>query len=103
VKLFADEDMAIMGDYTQWEWNVIPLKSGMHRLNLCVDAIIEMPNLPERVKHLSVLEREVNVKVNPRYQIRSFVRSYWQYVITTIIALVVAIVAIFTYFKKELV
>jgi hypothetical protein len=66
---------------------------------LCVDAIIEIPE-SEGIKHLPVLEKEISVKINPKYQIIRFVTSNWRFIMTSIIALVVAIVAVLKYLEK---
>jgi hypothetical protein len=101
-ELFAKTDMAIVGDYTQWEWNVTPLKSGIQTLRLCVDAVIEMPFLPDKTKHISTLERKIRVKFNPKYQTTCFIKHYWQWIIATIIALIVATITILTYLNLKI-
>jgi len=101
-ELFAKTDMVIVGDYTQWEWNVTPLKSGIQTLSLSVDAVIEMPFLPDKTKHISTLERKIRVKVNPKYQATCFIKHYWQWIIATSIALIVATITILTYFNLKI-
>jgi len=100
-QLFTNEDQAIVGDYAQWEWDVVPLKSGIQKLNLCVDAIIETPNLSDRTYHVHVFERTINVRVNYAFQARSFFVRNWQFIITTLIAVAVAIIALLAYWAKQ--
>jgi len=50
--------------YTQWEWDVTPLKSGNRLIHLSVAIIIYLDKYGEKTKSLPVMEREIYVKVN---------------------------------------
>ena len=86
-KLFDSETMTIIGDYTQWDWDVTPLKSGIQKLLLYVSGIIEIKDLSDRFFCVPVFEREIHVGVNYNYKIKKLCEKYWQWIIGTISAL----------------
>ena len=80
--------------YTQWSWNVTPLKVGSTNLKVVV-SIIRDGNKKE-----VVYQDRVQVKVNPIKQIAFWFNKYWQWLFT------VLLIPIFKwlydkYFKKE--
>ena len=80
--------------YTQWSWNVTPLKTGSTNLKVVV-SIIRNGNKKE-----VVYEDKVVVKVNPIKQIAFWFNKYWQWLFTALL------IPIFKwlydkYFKKE--
>ena len=74
------------GEYTEWVWNVKPLKSGIQILTLIVTIRMQIPDHGEEKWDLPALEEEVTVKVNPIYTIREFFGDNWQWVVTTVIS-----------------
>jgi hypothetical protein len=52
------------GGFTQWEWDVVPLKDGQKTLYLSVAAIFETEH-GEKAKSYPVMEKVIAVKVNP--------------------------------------
>jgi hypothetical protein len=95
-ELFDSETMAIIGDYTQWDWDVTPLKSGIQKLLLYVGGIIEIRDLSDRFFCVPVLEREIQVDINYNYKIKKLLTNYWQWIIGTIIALLGLITTYYT-------
>ncbi len=86
IKALSHEEQIVAGEgFTQWAWDVTPLESGIQSLLLTVTVRIKIPNYGEERKDYPVFERKINVKVNPPYTIKKFIRSYWQWIITTII------------------
>ena len=86
IEPLSDESQLVSGDgFTQWEWNVTPLKSGLYKLYLSVAVRIKIAGIGEEKKDYPVFEKEINVKVNPIYSVKKFIKSYWQWIITTII------------------
>ena len=60
--------------FTQWAFDATPLKSGTQTLILLVTVQIKMENLQE-VKDYPVLEKDVNVSINPIYSIKLFIED----------------------------
>lgn len=86
--LSEEEQLISSSGYTQWEWDVTPLKSGNRLIHLSVSVSIYLDKYGEKTKSLPVLERGIYVKVNLRYNFLSFIKKYWPWIVTTIIALI---------------
>ena len=71
-----DEDSTT---YTQWEWDVKPIKAGNNKLKIIV-AIIKNDSRKE-----TVYEDTILVKSNIFLSIKLFIIEYWQYLISTIL------------------
>lgn len=65
-------------DYTEWSWEVMPLKSGKGYLKLIV-------KVKPTDKDIVVFDRAIQVKSNIGYSINTFIGNYWQWIMTTII------------------
>lgn len=65
--------------YTQWSWNVTPLKAGKTELKVVV-SIIRDGNKKEEV-----YSDKVEVKINPIKQILFWLKNYWQWLLTTLL------------------
>jgi hypothetical protein len=72
---------------TTWRWTVKPLKSGIQKLFLSVDIIIKFPQDTDRERHITMLEEEIKVKVNPMY----ILECNWKWFLGTIITIILAI------------
>ncbi len=73
-------------DFTQWEWDVMPLKRGNQTIKLSVSVVIMIPDAPNDITRCyPVYERLINVKVNPFIALKFWISSYWQWIITIII------------------
>lgn len=105
--LFAADalEQPIVGNYSQWEWEVMPLISGNQTLRLYVDAVWELQGYEDRYTHIQVFEKNINVKMNRRYEIIRFLENYWQYIITTIVGsagVISLIILIVTYLSRRM-
>jgi uncharacterized protein YjbI with pentapeptide repeats len=72
-------------EYTQWSWEITPLKNGKHILNLSISAIIPIPGTDNLQKQLPLLEWPVEVNINRTYIIRNFLGANWQWLISFVI------------------
>jgi hypothetical protein len=64
--------------YTEWQWEVRPLRSGSHRLEAIVSVRIPIPGQAEiETIDYDTLHREVSIDVNPLYTTQSLLRDYW--------------------------
>ena len=80
--------------YTQWNWDVTPLKSGIKELKLVISTIKD-----GKLKE-TVYQGEIKVKINPIKQISFFLSLYWQWVIVTLLLPIIKI-TYDRYFKKK--
>jgi hypothetical protein len=88
IQALSDEEQVVeVNDYTQWEYKVVPIKGGTHKISVAITIFPEVENEEAR-KTLSVLEREVMVQINPIYSIKAFVLQYWQWLASAIITIV---------------
>ena len=65
--------------YTQWSWNVTPLKTGSSSLKIVI-SIIRDGNKKE-----VVYQDRVEVKVNPMKQFMFWLKNYWQWLFTVLL------------------
>lgn len=87
INALSHEEQIVAGEgFTQWDWDVTPLESGIQSLLLTVTVRIKIPNFDEEKKDYPVFERQIKVKVNPIYSIKKFINNYWQWIIGTIIS-----------------
>lgn len=82
--------------YTQWEWNVTPLKPGNKTLHLRISVIIILDQYGRETKSLPVMDREIKVKVNLIYGIK----KNWKWIVGTVIALIGTIAALLSLLKN---
>jgi hypothetical protein len=80
-----EEQMVEDGGHTQWNWDVTPLKNGTHSLILTATVRIVIEGYGEQKKDCPVFEKKINVKVNRVYSAIKFLKTYWQWIITTLI------------------
>ncbi len=85
----SDQEQPIIkaedGNFTQWEWDVTPLASGIHPLLIVVSVTIKVPNNPDINKDFPVFEKLIKVRVNPMLAGKSYFREYWQWIVATIL------------------
>lgn len=74
--------------YTEWEWVVVPKKSGQTPLKLII-------KLKEQNKDIVVFNKNIIVEKNVVYTLEGFFDKYWQWIMTTII------IPIFLYFWNK--
>ncbi len=70
--------------YTEWDWNVMPLKSGDHNLKLVIKVRITSDE-GSFFKDIVVFEKQVPIKSNASYSISKAIDKYWQWSLSTLI------------------
>jgi hypothetical protein len=86
IKALSHEDQLVEGEgFTQWDWDIVPLKSGIQSLLLTVTVRIKIPKYGEENKDHPVFERQIKVKVNLFHSSKHFTKSHWQWIVSTII------------------
>ncbi len=71
--------------YTEWEWNVIPLKSGENELKLIIKVRIISADGEKSFKDIVVFEKNILTKKNISYSIQNTISKYWQWSLSTLI------------------
>jgi hypothetical protein len=92
----SEAQMIESDKYTHWEFHVTPLKSGIQTLRLTYFVIISVQGT-DRQKEYEVGDWGVSVKVTPM----GLLKSYWQFVVGTLIAIVALIISIIGIRKKR--
>lgn len=88
LKSFSDMVQFIgTSGYTQWEWDVIPVKSGNKFMHLSLSVSVYLNNYGEKKKSLPVLDKEIYVEVNFPWSFCYFFNNNWQWIVGTIIAI----------------
>lgn len=79
--------------YTKWEWNIIPLKKGNHKLVMSVDIIFE-----NNKKNIEVYEDVIYVYSNETFieKVVVFFNKNWQWLLSTLL-----IPLVITYYRKK--
>jgi hypothetical protein len=98
----SDEEQAVFASgYTQWEFDVTPLKAGKKILQLLVSASFDIGEFGEKKKSFPVMEKEIHVKVSPGERIK---RIDWYKVLGVIgglLGIILAILRISKYLKNK--
>ena len=90
--LSHEEQVVGHEEFTQWSWDVIPSKSGIQELSLIVTVRILIPGQDEQNIDCKVMDKRISVEVNPIYTIKSFIESYWQWIIGVCIIPIIPII-----------
>jgi hypothetical protein len=72
---------------TGWEFDVLALRPGTHVLTAVVALRLQVDGHDDVRRSVPVLERSVRVHVAPIYMTGQFVRSNWQWLVATLVAL----------------
>lgn len=83
--LGKDAQSVAGGGFAEWRWNVTPKKSGSQRLTVSIIAHLTYPDGHDVPKTVRTLTRKVEVSANAGDSIRTFIASYWQWLMTTLI------------------
>lgn len=98
--LSEEEQMVSSSGFTQWDWNVTPLKSGKRILCLSVSVSIYLDEFGEKKKSLPVMEKVITVKVNMPRSLFVFIKRRWVAIITIIIGLIGLFISYMQFIKK---
>jgi hypothetical protein len=70
--------------YTEWAWNIIPLKGGNNLLKLNVKIRVKEDG-ESYYKDIVVFDKKIKVKSNIRFSIITWISEYWQWLLVTIL------------------
>jgi hypothetical protein len=90
----------IGGDTTsEWIFDVTPRLSGAHKLRLVASVLLDDPKKQNAPLSFKVYEKDTTVSTNYLYYAREFIKSYWQFLLTTLLLPAGAVA--WRYFKKS--
>ena len=69
-------------DYTEWEWRVMPLKSGKSYLKLLIRTKNKVDNT---YKDITIFDKKILVKSNIKYSVCGWLSNNWQYLFSTLL------------------
>ncbi len=70
--------------YTEWSWNIIPIKSGNNLLKLNVKIRIKEDG-EISYKDIVVFDKKIPIQSNIRFSIITWIREYWQWFFAAIL------------------
>lgn len=85
VEVSDAEQIVIDNHYTQWVWDITPLKSGQAFISLIVSFKLSIPNQVDKYQDYVLFNKQINVKINPLFSLSSFIAKYWQWLFVTIL------------------
>jgi hypothetical protein len=74
VAFSSEEQIVPAQGFTEWAWDVTPSQSGDRILSLIVTALVKAPDA-EGTKDLPIIERQIQINVNPGSMFSSFIRT----------------------------
>ena len=84
---FSSPEQLIAKDtHTQWNWDVLPLHKGKHALHLRVTIRIKVDGSEEK-RDYPVIDKDIEVKVNVPYSVKSFIKKHYKWIIGSLIVL----------------
>lgn len=89
VAFSSEEQIVPAQGFTEWAWDVTPTESGTRNLCLIVTALVKASDA-EGEKDLPIIERQIEVKVNPAYMISSFFVDNRGWIFTAVLLPLVA-------------
>jgi len=86
-KLNNPIQLILKGEETQWNWDVIPLRSGNQLLSLAISIVITLPDDIKEKKDYPLFDNPVRVKPNLIYSAQIFIDNYWPYFVAMLVGL----------------
>jgi len=80
----TEQQLIVESDYTEWSWDIVPLKAGRQILNLHISVSLVLPGIKEQRDH-PVLEKSILVRSNFKYTINEFGTKNWQWIAATLL------------------
>ena len=87
--------------YTEWRWEVVPLKAGKDELELNFNVRIQSPNMPVDNKSIPVMQESVDVDPNYWWSIKRLLSKYCKEIVGGIGGILTAVFAVYKYFNRR--
>ena len=102
INCLSDTEQAVFdSEYTQWEFDVTPIKAGQKFLQLSISASFNTDEFGEKKRSLPVMEKEIHVKVSPGQRLK---RVDWYKILGAIgglLGIIIAILRISKYLRDK--
>lgn len=69
---------------TQWQWELIPLKTGKHEIHVSVNAEVNVDG-NSKVRNIETFSETIVIEITPWQVVRGWLSQYWQWLFTTLI------------------
>lgn len=76
----------VVAPTARWEFDVLPVRAGLHTLILCVCLRVPLPEFEGTgggLRSVPVLEQAIRIRVDVSYGARRFLVSNWQWLVAT--------------------
>jgi len=87
--------------YTEWRWEVVPLKAGKDELELNFNVRIQSPNMPVDNKSIPVMQESVDVDPNYWWSIKRLLSKYCKEIVGGIGGIITAVFTLYKYFNRR--
>lgn len=84
IPLNEEEQIVAEDTFTEWAWDVVPLKSKTQVLHFHVTIRLKIEGSEEK-RDYPVIDKEVDVKVNPIYSTKVFAVNNWKWILMSLI------------------
>jgi hypothetical protein len=84
VPLNSEEQLVPAEGHAEWAWDVTPTVAGTRDLYLVVTALVKAPDA-QGERDLPVIERQIEVQVNPGFLLGSFIRDNREWVFPAVL------------------
>jgi hypothetical protein len=83
---FSNDEQTVSGrSFAQWEWDVMPIKSGSNDLHLTATISVRIPELGDKYFDLPVIDRTIKVDVDTLFASKKFFETNWQWLSATLL------------------
>lgn len=69
---------------TQWLWQLKPLKSGIHEINLTITALVKVDDKTSTY-HIKTYDEKVTIEITPKQILINWLEKNWQWLISTLL------------------
>jgi hypothetical protein len=83
---YNNDEQAVSGRaFAQWDWDVLPIKSGNNDLHLTATISVRIPELGDKYYDLPVIDKTIKVEVDALFASKKFLEMNWQWLSATLL------------------
>lgn len=71
-------------EVTQWEWELIPLRTGKHQIHVTVNAEVNVDGV-NRVRNIETFRETVEIEITLWQVVKGWISQYWQWSFSTLL------------------
>lgn len=83
----SPSEQLIIPTPAHWEFNVLPCRAGHQTITLSISMRIEAKGIVGGRRGVSVLEKQIDIRVNVNFATRRFVSNNWQWLVPVVLTL----------------